>query len=319
MRKALRATAIAACLPYIGLKAAWIAGSHLGIPEGSELREPGERTAMIAVNAVSVVMDAAVVVLALLLTRPWGRRVPAWLPALPVWCACGLLAPIMTGFPAQLAAGALGFTKTVQQDDGHGVFLADWVFGVVYGGFIVQGLALGALFVLYARDRWGGLWRGRLADLPADGPTRPAQRLTAVVATVLVLPPAAVHLLWAGGSAAGLSEARAAERGSDFYIVEAGYVLFALATAAGALMLAFRAGRRLPLSLPLALAWVGSGALACWGGWLTLAGLTAGKDDDRAPTGLMSVTYSVQMIVGLLVLVAGAYFFSERAAARREA
>ena len=93
MRKALRAVAIAACLPYIGLKAAWIAGSHLGIPEGSELREPGERTAMIAINAVSVVMDAAVVVLALLLTRPWGRRVPAWLLALPVWCACGLLAP----------------------------------------------------------------------------------------------------------------------------------------------------------------------------------------------------------------------------------
>ncbi|MEU5026828.1 hypothetical protein [Streptomyces milbemycinicus] len=323
MRKALRAIAIAACLPYIGLKAAWIAGSHLGIPEGSELREPGERTAMIAVNAVSVVMDAAVVVLALLLTRPWGRRVPAWLLALPVWCACGLLAPIMTGFPAQLAATALGFRKTADQGGGrggeHGAFLADWVFGVVYGGFIVQGLALGALFVLYARDRWGGLWRGRLADLPADGPTRPAQRLTAVVATMLVLPPTAVHLLWAGGSAAGLSEARAAERGSDFYIVEAGYVLFALATAAGVLMLAFRAGRRVPLSLPLALAWVGSGALACWGGWLTLAGLTAGQGDDRAPTGLMNVTYSVQMIVGLLVLVAGAYFFSERAAAHRGA
>ncbi|MFI1329368.1 hypothetical protein ACH4U7_04330 [Streptomyces sp. NPDC020845] len=69
----------------------------------------------------------------------------------------------------------------------------------------------------------------------------------------------------------------------------------------------------------LPLAWVGSGALACWGGWLTLAGLTAGQDDDRAPTGLMSVTYAGQMIVGLLVLVAGAYFFSERAAARREA
>jgi hypothetical protein len=319
MRKALRAVAITACLPYIGLKTAWIAGSHLGIPEGSELREPGERTAMITVNAVSVVMDAAVVVLALLLTRPWGRRVPAWLLALPVWCACGLLAPIMTGFPAQLAAGALGFPKTADQGGEQGAFLADWVFGVVYGGFIVQGLTLGTLFVLYARDRWGGLWRGRLADLPADAPTRPAQRLTAVVATVLTLLPAAAHLLWAGGSAAGLSAARAAERGSDFYIVEATYVLFALATVTGVLMLAFRAGRRVPLGLPLALAWVGSGALACWGGWLTLAGLTAGEGEGKAPTGLMNVTYSVQMIVGLLVLVAGAYFFSERAAPRRMA
>ncbi|MER6143483.1 hypothetical protein ABT174_26155 [Streptomyces sparsogenes] len=319
MRRTLRAVAIAACLPYIGLKAAWIAGSHLGIPEGSELREPGERSAMIAINALSVLMDAAVIVLALLLTRPWGRRVPAWLLTLPVWCACGLLAPIMTGFPAQLAAGALGFAKTAHRGGGRGEFLADWVFGVVYGGFIVQGLALGTLFVLYARDRWGHLWRGRLADLPADGPTRPAQRLTAVAVAVLALLPTATHLLWAAGSAAGLSRARAAERGSDFYIVEATYVLFALATATGVLMLAFRAGRRVRLGLPLALAWVGSGALACWGGWLTLAGLTAGEGDERAPTGLMNVTYSVQMIVGLLVLVAGAYFFSERAAPRRVA
>ncbi|MEU1788728.1 hypothetical protein ABZ553_23255 [Streptomyces sparsogenes] len=319
MRRTLRAVAIAACLPYIGLKAAWIAGSHLGIPEGSELREPGERSAMIAINALSVLMDAAVIVLALLLTRPWGRRVPAWLLALPVWCACGLLAPIMTGYPAQLAAGALGFTKTADRSGERGEFLADWVFGVVYGGFIVQGLALGTLFVLYARDRWGHLWRGRLADLPADGPTRPAQRLTAVAVAVLALLPTATHLLWAAGSAAGLSRARAAERGGDFYIVEATYVLFALATATGVLMLAFRAGRRVRLGLPIALAWVGSGALACWGGWLTLAGLTAGEGDEKAPTGLMNVTYSVQMIVGLLVLVAGAYFFSERAAPRRVA
>jgi hypothetical protein len=62
----------------------------------------------------------------------------------------------------------------------------DWrVFGVVYTGFIVQGLSLGALFVLYARDRWGELWRGRVRDLPGGGPTRLAQRAAAAATALL--------------------------------------------------------------------------------------------------------------------------------------
>lgn len=317
-RRALRAVAVLACLPYIGLKVAWIAGSHVGIPEGSDLRDPEERPVMLAFNGLSVLMDAAVVVLALLLTRPWGRRVPAWLLALPVWCACGLLAPIMTGFPAQLLVTALGHGTGAGTAADDSRFLADWVFGLVYGGFIVQGLALGALFVLYARERWGHLWRGRIADLPVDSPTRGAQRLTAVVATVLAVLPAATHALWAAGSTAGLSAARAAERTSDFYVLEAMYVVFALATVAGALTLAFRSGHRLRLAVPLGLAWIGSGALACWGGWLMLTGLTSG-DGAKAPSAVMNMTYAVQMIVGLLVLTAGAYFLGERGARASQA
>ncbi|QKV95638.1 hypothetical protein HUT19_31070 [Streptomyces sp. NA02950] len=309
-RPVLRAVAIVSVLPYIALKSAWMAGSHLGIPEGSTLLEPGRRTSMLVINGVTLLMDAAVVVLALLLTRPWGRRVPAWLPALPAWTACGLLAPIMTGFPAQLVTRALGFGGSGDDHaEERGRFLADWVYGVVYGGFIVQGLALGALFVLYARERWGHLWRGRIADLPAWTPARAAHRLTAVIIGVLAALPAATHLLWAGGSAAGLSEDRAAGRTGDFYVLEALYALFAAATVVGVVMLAFRTGRRARPALPLALAWVGSGALACWGAWLTLAGLTA-DEEAEAPTALMDVTYAVQMIVGLLVLTAGAYFFS---------
>ncbi|WP_236075664.1 hypothetical protein [Streptomyces coffeae] len=312
-RPVLRAVAVVSVLPYIALKSAWMAGSHLGIPEGSALLEPGRRTSMLVINGVTLLMDAAVVALALLLTRPWGRRVPAWLLALPVWTACGLLAPIMTGFPAQLVTRALGFGGggSGGADEYHGQFLAEWVYGVVYGGFIVQGLALGALFVLYARERWGHLWRGRIADLPAWTPARAAHRLTAVIIGVLAALPATTHLLWAGGSATGLSEDRAADRTGDFYVLEALYALFAVATVVGVVMLAFRAGRRARPALPLALAWVGSGALACWGAWLTLAGLTA-DEEAEAPTALMDVTYAVQMIVGLLVLTAGAYFFSER-------
>ncbi|MFC9122845.1 hypothetical protein ACFTXO_24080 [Streptomyces sp. NPDC057067] len=75
VRSALRTLAIVACLPYIALKTAWIAGSHIGVPENSSLLD--HRATTIAANGLSVLMDSAVVVIAFLLTRPWGRRVPA--------------------------------------------------------------------------------------------------------------------------------------------------------------------------------------------------------------------------------------------------
>jgi hypothetical protein len=303
-------------VPYLGLKAAWIAGSHLGIPEGSPLLD--DRLTMAVINGLSVLLDSAVIVLALVLTRPWGLKVPAWLLAFPVWVATGLLAPIMAGFPAQLVVRA--FAGGSASDQGHEPFLHEWVFTVVYSGFILQGLALGALFVLYARDRWGHLWRGRVWELPV-GAMGPAHRALAVAAAVLALLPLTLHLLWACGGTAGLSEGRAADRGGDFYVLEAVYVLFLLAAVGGGFLLAFRRGRALPVAVPLGLAWVGSGAAACWGGWLTLASLGGVEDIADRPTPLMYLAYAGQMLVGFLVAAIGAYYFAERSAraARRAA
>ncbi|MGW1808676.1 hypothetical protein [Streptomyces sp. NPDC002078] len=291
-RRSLRLVAIAACLPYLSLKLAWIAGSHLGIPDGSPLLK--HRLPLALANGLTVLMDAAVVVLALLLTRPWGRRVPAWLLAVPMWLAMGLLAPIMVGFPLQLVLhGGAG---------GHGddkPFLADWVFGVVYGGFIVQGLALGALFTGYARERWGHLWRGRMRELPAGGAGR-AQRLTAVAAAPLALFPGAVRLL-RGCGAIGLDGH--GDRSMEFV-----YVLFLAAAVIGAWQLALRRGGALPVAVPLAAAWIGSGAVACWGGWMSLAVLVTGD----VPTPLTGLTYAGQMITGLLVASVIARFLRDR-------
>ncbi|GGY36808.1 hypothetical protein [Streptomyces djakartensis] len=308
-RRLLRAVAVLSCVPYLGLKAAWIAGSHIGIPEGSGLLD--DRVGMAVINGVSVLLDSAVVVLALVLTRPWGMRVPAWLLAFPVWVATGLLAPIMAGFPAQLIVKA--FADGAAPGPEHEPFLHEWVFTVVYTGFILQGLALGALFVLYARDRWGHLWRGRLRELPV-GVVGPAHRALAVAAAVLALLPLTLHLLWACGFTAGLDEGRAADGGADFRVLEAVLAASLLAAVAGGLLLAFRSGRDLPVSVPLALAWVGSGAVACWGGWLSLASLGGGADLTDRPTPLMNLAYAGQMLVGLLVAAIGTYYFAERSA-----
>lgn len=315
-RRILRAVAVVSCVPYLGLKAAWIAGSHVGIPAGSSLLD--DRLTMAVINGLSMLLDSAVIVLALVLTRPWGLRVPAWLLAFPMWVATGLLAPVVAGFPAQLVVKAFGGGGA--SSAGREAFLDAWVFAVVYTGFIAQGLALGALFVLYARDRWGHLWRGRVWDLPV-GAVGPAHRALAVAAAVLALLPLTLHALWACGVSAGLSEGRAADRGGEFYVLEALFVVFLLAAVAGAVLPAFRRGRALPVPVPLSLAWVGSGAVACWGGWLSLASAVGVADLADRPTPLMNLAYAGQMLVGLLVAAIGAYSFAERSArvARRAA
>ncbi|WP_234430682.1 hypothetical protein [Streptomyces sp. NRRL F-4489] len=313
----LRAVTLAACAPYLALKAVWLGGGHLGIPAASPLRRDGGT--LMAFNGLTVLMDAAVIVLAFLLTRPWGRRVPGWLLAVPMWCATGLLAPIAVVFPVQAVGAAFtGGTGTGAHGGGADALVAPWVWTVVYTGFIVQGLALGALFVRYARERWGHLWRGPLGALP-DGPARSAARLTAGAVAVLALLPASLYVWWAAGGTAGLPAVRIAARTLDDRLTDAGFALFTLVTVAGAGLLAYgggarRRGGRLPLLVPLAAAWTGSGALAGWGGWLLLTALAAPVGDPSLPTALMNLTYAVQMIVGTLVAAAGAHFFTVRAA-----
>ncbi|MCT7355403.1 hypothetical protein N4P33_25065 [Streptomyces sp. 15-116A] len=315
-RRVLRAVAVASCVPYLSLKVAWLAGSHLGIPDGSPLLE--HRTAVAVANGVTVLMDACVIVLALVLTRPWGLRLPAWLLAVPVWVATGLLTPIMTGFPVQLVVSAFGGSVDAT-DDGGEPFLHSWVFCVVYGGFLVQGLALGALFALYARDRWGRLWQGRLGDLPCARFGTPAQRTAAVAAAVVALLPLTAHLLWACGATTGLNADLIADRTSDFHVVEAQSAVFVAGAAAAGLMLGFRRGRAVPVRVPLALAWITSAAVACWAGWQSVASLVVTEDASERPTALMQLTYAGQTVVGLLVAGLAVRFLVARSKAGRPA
>ncbi|MGW3957039.1 hypothetical protein ACWEKM_40530 [Streptomyces sp. NPDC004752] len=310
-RRLLRSVAIVACVPYIGLKAAWLAGSRIGIPEGSSLLE--HRAAMAVANALSMLLDAVVIVLAVALTRPRTRTAPAWTAVFPVWVGTGLLAPITAGYPLQLVADALGGGGGGPADPGRRPFLDAWVYGVVYTGFIVQGLALGALFALYARDRWGRVWRGRMGDLPA-GVTGAAQQACAQGAALAALLPLGAHLVWLLGGTGGLNPGRAADRSSDFYVVEAVGIGFLLAAVIGGCLLAFRRGRTLPVMVPLALAWIGAAAVACWGGWLSLAPLGGGADPAELPTQLMNLTYAGQLVVGVLVAALGIHFCAERSA-----
>ncbi|MFF5764213.1 hypothetical protein ACFY8F_16995 [Streptomyces tanashiensis] len=311
-RRALRALAILACLPYISLKIAWVAGSEIGIPAGSALLE--HRQLLVIANSVSVVADVLVAVLALLLTQAWGRRFPAWPLALPMWAATGLLAPIMAGYPTQLAVAL--FTGDEKAAAPAEPFLDDWVFAVVYGGFILQGLSLGTLFALYTRDRWGHLWQGRLGELPART-SGPGARALAVAGAVVSLLPATLHLLWATGSTTGLSARRIAERDSDFYVLEAEWVGFLVVAVALTLFLVLRRPARLRVRTTLALAWTASGAVGCWGAYMSLVALLPDPDPTKRIPGLVQLSYAGEMITGFLLAACVAAYLRKSAALRR--
>ncbi|MFG2620010.1 hypothetical protein ACGFXC_20610 [Streptomyces sp. NPDC048507] len=287
----LRAAAMAATLPYLTLKGAWLAGSHLGIPPGSVLLDPGPF--FMAVNAVSMAMDATVVLLVLLLTRPWGLRVPSWALTVPVFAATGLLTPIVLGYPGQLLVQAAGLGADGAARAAAGPFLDPWVFGVVYGGFIVQGIALAGLFVPYARRRWGRLWQGAPGRrLPS--PTGVVAGAAAVAGAVT----ATAYLYWTCGGGAGLSARRAAEYSAETGVVSAVHALCALAAAAGAVLLA--RGGPWRAAGPLALTWVGAAAALSWGTWLLFAALAPETGPADSPGGGMVAAYAGQMLTGLL-------------------
>ncbi|MDJ0381315.1 hypothetical protein [Streptomyces sp. G-G2] len=319
-RRVLRVVALAATAPYLALKAAWVAGSTIGIPDDSVLRDAGP--ILLVANSVTLAMDGCVILLVLVLTRPWGVRIPAWPLALPVFVATGLLTPILIGFPGQLLVGALGAAggPTMPQATPR-PFLDAWVFTVVYAGFTVQGLALAGLFVPYARQRWGHIWRG----VP-DQRLPPSTGVVAGAAAMAGLVICAAHLYWACGGSAGLGAARGAERTGDLSVVSVAHAACAFAAGAGALLLARGRSRARGgggggggegwARWPLALGWVGSAATLCWGGWMLVTSLGGQFEGEGGTTSVMYLIYAGQMITGLLAAAVLTRFLTAGPAAR---
>ncbi|RSS33515.1 DUF3995 domain-containing protein [Streptomyces sp. WAC07061] len=290
-RRVLRAVALAATVPYLTLKAAWLAGSHIGIPEGSVLLEGG--IPVTVANAVTLAMDATVIVLVLALTRPWGRRLPGWLLVVPAYVATGLLTPIALGFPAQALVKAVGLGAGEAAKAGHAPFLESWVFVVVYTGFIAQGTALAGLFVSHARERWGGRRLGAPGQrLPS--PTGVVAGAAALAGTVL----GAAYVYWAFGGSAGLPDQRVAAYSAETGVVSGAYAVCAFAAAAGALLLA-RGGAR-PARWPLALTWTGSATMLAWGAFMLATTFGVDFRAGEPATTVDRLTYAGEMITGLL-------------------
>jgi hypothetical protein len=246
-----------ACLPYLTLKLLWVCGIEVGVNDQSKLNH----SLWVAVNLATFLMDAVAALIAHLLTRPGGSQVRAWLIALPMWMASGLLSVVMIAVPLGIAGALLTAHNPFPAH--HGDLLAPWVFGVVYGGLIAEGVILLSAFAMYAHDRQGRVLHTPVRDLARRIPT--AARTAAAIAAGLLIATAAVRLVWACGSAFGLTARQVADTTGSIRLTEAVQASLALAAAAGLATIA-RGRSRIRTRLPLAAAWVGSAAAFGWAG-----------------------------------------------------
>ena len=90
--------AVLATVPYVVLKAMWLAGSTVGMTGDGE-RVEMTSTRFVAGNVATVALMLVAVAFMVLLTQPWAHRLPGWVVFALGAGATGLLAPILLGLP----------------------------------------------------------------------------------------------------------------------------------------------------------------------------------------------------------------------------
>lgn len=272
---------VLATLPYLILKIHWLFGGTAG------LNGMADRTQVDALNAFTAGMDLVAALLAAVFAFGWGRRVPAWLILFPVWVGTGLLGEIVLGTPFQALTAAVAGDPLLPADSAAAPPpVASWVFGMVYAGFIVQGLAFLTAFVLYARDRWPAAFRGRVGEgtvrVPAVRALATPLTWTAAIGAGFV---AVVNLAWSLGYTGGISADHADAFSRTARTNGAVVAAFALAAAVGLILDASTRARRIPRWIITVAAWVGTGSMFGWGMWalLVLLGSDTGVGMQHTP------------------------------------
>jgi hypothetical protein len=287
----------ACCLPYLVLKVVWTAGLPVGITDRSVLHGHG----WAAANALMAAIELAGLLLVLALTRPWARRVPAWLLLFPVWAGTGLLFRVAVG-----AALAGLFSLSSHASGGSTGGIQPWVFMMVYASFAGQGAALAIAFACYVRARWGPLLGERTGQVVAKRTARARSWAEhhlpemAVAVAGLAVVVATVFCYWAAGGSFGLSGAQP----HPSRALEVSGAAGAVIAVAGLLGLTGRWGHQTRFWLPAALAWVGSGSLAAFDG-LELF-LAFGTGLSGSEWSLTDTVLVIEVAIGVLCAALGA-------------
>ncbi|TDC50540.1 hypothetical protein E1281_21745 [Actinomadura sp. KC345] len=306
LRMAVCLATIAACVPYLTLKAAWLSGSTIGWNDADAAGESGLYTA----NAITMGLDAMAVVVVLAFTFRWGMRIPAWLVLAPIWIATGLLTPIVLAVPLGSVLQVLFSSEPLTTSDNA---IQGWVYGVVYTGFTLQALGLVTAFVLYARNRWADVFTMRTRDVP-KGTTHQVHVLLAYAAGVLAALFAAVQLFWALGATAGLTAAQVDHRTAVQQLADGTGGLLALAGAAALVLIVRRDGRR--LVVPLAVAWTGAAATFADSLYALLVTVSRPALLASESTAALNLTALCGVFAGLLMGIAGVLLLAETDAQR---
>ncbi len=153
LQRAALVTAVVATVPYLCLKLVWLNGSRVGMtdPHGSDEMSS---TRFVAGNTITILLVVVAAVFVVALTRSWADRVPARVVFVLAAGATGLLAPILVGLPIGTVVQLLAEGDVGPAEDSG---LAPWVFGIVYSGFGLLGLAMSVLVIVHVLDRWDSL------------------------------------------------------------------------------------------------------------------------------------------------------------------
>jgi hypothetical protein len=304
--------ALICAIPYFALKIVWLSGGDLGAANPQIMRD----ASMMALNAITAVMDVVGMALALAFVHRWGLRVPSWLLLTPMWVASGLLARFVLLVPPAAVAGILSFSSTTRTISGP---VQPWVYALVYTEFAGMGFGLIVAFFLYARTRWSFIVNvAGTTRIPGDGAGMRALSIPlATAAAVLAVAVGMLQLAWAMGATFGLQPNLAAQR----TIVSAALNLtdgaMAIAGAAGLLTMVFARRHDLSFWRALVPAWIGSASMFSWGLWslINVLGNTALMRERAAAMVILNLVALVQLIAGLVAGIVMLIALAERARA----
>ncbi|MEU0566570.1 hypothetical protein ABZ297_14420 [Nonomuraea sp. NPDC005983] len=289
--------AVASMLPYLTLKVLWLTGHPIGVTDPNVMNDP----TMVGMNAMTFGMDVVGFVLAVAFTSQWGMRLPSWLVLLPLWVGTGLLGVVVATMPIALLVEGISMFAT-------GGPIEPWVYMMVYGGFIGQGVGLMAAFVLYARDRWPVAFTTALGH-PFVSRTRAFQTVVARGALLVGAVIGATRLYWAFGGTAGLPT-EAVGKASFIGAFQDGFKGLAVIVGAIALIVLVRARGRRPFWQPLIVAWFASGSMFGWGLYAMI--LVAVGGPLGPVRGTVTLVELFTLLTGLVMGMSGAFLLTER-------
>ncbi|MED3997469.1 hypothetical protein P4647_23000 [Peribacillus frigoritolerans] len=236
-----------AVMPYLLIKIAWTFG--LFMPT-EQMGDPSWRTA----NAVTMVLAAVGILLALAFSMTWGERLPAWLVALPVWVGTGLLIPML------LLAPVLGPAAMIrdQQAGAANVWVYEQIFVMV--SLVGVGICLPFALAGYAKARWPEAFADPIDIelLPGNSQKLHITLARLVAAGCILL--GFIKLFWAVGGTIGINPAMLDNRDLWWHLLSLSTGVWAFAGAWGLLVLTTRRGSKRFLP-PMAAAWISSGML----------------------------------------------------------
>ncbi|PGU01302.1 hypothetical protein [Bacillus cereus] len=243
LRRICGYSAAIAVTPYLLIKIVWTFGFFL------PTEQMGDANWRI-INAVTAVLAAIGILLAMAFCRPWGERLPAWLVALPIWVGTGLLVPIL------LIAPVLGPAAMIRdQEAGAADF---WVYEQIFVMISLFGIGIFLPLALagYAMALWPEALSGTTDYKELPGNTLQLQIILARIVAAGCILLGVIKVFWAVGGSFGIDPATMGGR----YLLSLNTGVWSFAGAWGILVISSRRGSRRFLP-PMAATWISSGAL----------------------------------------------------------